>query len=183
MSRARLAGAVAGVVWGAAVIAWGAFGTGCGSKYSGDPSLEIAMPDREQFVNGGVNTFMERRCGGLDCHGQMGRPLRIYSANGLRLTRNPDSPRPNTATTDQEKLENYFSVVGLEPEILGYARVEGVAPNFPVMQFLKKPLDISGGGVRHKGGPVLRQTDPGFNCLVTWIEGQVNSDDCKADTF
>ncbi|MBX3188803.1 MAG: hypothetical protein KF819_17425 [Labilithrix sp.] len=152
---------------------------GCGGNFSGDPSLEVALPDRDQFINGGVNGMMERKCGGLDCHGQVGRPLRIYSANGLRLTRNPDSPRPTTATTDAEKIANYYSVVGLEPEILGYARVEGVNAHFPVMQLLKKPLDISGQGVRHKGGPVLRQTDKAFNCLVTWIEGQVKSDDCN----
>ena len=42
-------------------------------------------PDPVQFKDQGVSKFLERRCGTLDCHGQGGRPLRLYSGRGLRL--------------------------------------------------------------------------------------------------
>jgi hypothetical protein len=153
---------------------------------SPDPNQAAVMspPDRDQFTKGGVSAFMERRCGTLDCHGQIGRPLRIYGQFGLRRTPpdQPGAPRPDGVTTDDERLDNYYAVVDLEPEAIGYAHATNGADKDFLL--LKKPLDIENGGVRHKGGPVLRQIDdPGFRCLVTWIDGTVNSNDCQAATF
>jgi len=37
------------------------------------------------FRSAGVSTVLEKRCGSLDCHGTIGRNLRIYSSGGLRL--------------------------------------------------------------------------------------------------
>jgi hypothetical protein len=137
----------------------------------------LALPDKDQFVNQGVGVFMEKRCGALDCHGQIGRPLRIYSSNGLRKHDGPNGARDTSATTDEEKSDNYYAVVGLEPEQISLSRVsEGAYDDFLL---LKKPLSIEGGGVRHKGGPVLRSTDPGFDCLITWISGNVNKAKCE----
>lgn len=140
-------------------------------------------PDREQFINGGVNKFMEKRCGALDCHGQIGRPLRIYSGDGLRKTKpdRPDAARPDTPTSDDEKIDNYLSVVNLEPEAIGLSRAtDGAYRDFLL---LKKPLGFED-GVRHKGGPVLRQiNDPGYDCLLSWIRGAVVTQACAEGTF
>ncbi|MDB4934450.1 MAG: hypothetical protein JWP87_1422 [Labilithrix sp.] len=144
----------------------------------------VSPPSREQFIMGGVNDFMERRCGALDCHGQIGRPLRIYGALGLRKTdpSMPGAERPTTATTDDEKIDNYLSAIDLEPEAIGYANAtKGEYDDFLL---LKKPLGLENEGVRHKGGPVLRVTgDPGFECLRSWIRGAVRTKDCQDATF
>lgn len=141
-------------------------------------------PDKEQFLRGGVNDFMVARCGALDCHGQVGRPLRLYGVNGLRKVPplEVELERPTGPLTAEELDDNYLSVVGLEPEALGYARaVEGEYLDFLL---LKKPISIEGGGVRHKGGPVLRPTgDPGFECILSWISGDVEATECAAATF
>lgn len=141
-------------------------------------------PDRDQFINGGVNAFMERRCGGLDCHGQIGRPLRIYGSLGLRKT-DPDkpfAPRPPGDTTMDEKIDNYLSVVDLEPEAMGHSHASG--GKYRDFLFLLKPLGVENNGVRHKGGPVLRDIgDPGYTCLVSWIGGAVSTKDCEDGTF
>jgi len=154
------------------------------SPDANEPSPVAPPPDRGQFQNGGVELFMEKRCGALDCHGQIGRPLRIYGASGLRKTDpdTPRAPRPNTATTPDEQLDNYLSVVNLEPEAIRFSKTTNGA--YRDFLLLKKPLGLENNGVRHKGGPVLRETaDPGYNCLVSWIAGAVNQKDCEAAQF
>lgn len=137
------------------------------------------LPDSTSFIDGGVSKFMEVRCGGIDCHGQVGRPLRIYSEWGLRLETNEDGTRDNRPTTRDEQIANYRSVVGLEPELLEACyRTKGEQrQNF---QLLLKPLGIENDGIRHKGGPVLRPTlnDPGWQCLYGWASGTLNPDEC-----
>lgn len=161
--------------WAIALVAV-LYSTACISSVDSGAVAPLELPDRNQFINDGVNTFMERRCGALDCHGQVGRPLRIYSSNGLRKEDGPKGVRDTRPTTDLEKLDNYFAVVGLEPEEITRSRLtEG---NFTDFLLLKKPLGMEGGGVRHKGGPVLRAGDSGFECLITWISGAVNKANC-----
>jgi hypothetical protein len=146
------------------------------STNSADPSGNL--PSQDSYLNNHVSDFMEARCGTLDCHGQDGRPLRIYSKNGLRL-KNANGKRDTSATTDAEKTANYFAVIGLEPEnmALCYSTQGASIDNF---QLLKKPLDIVGGGIRHKGGPVLRNTDSdkGWQCLYGFAAGNVSKADC-----
>lgn len=137
-------------------------------------------PDKNEFIDGGVSEMMENRCGNLDCHGQVGRPLRLYSATGLRLQTASDGKlRDDRPTTPEERSENYWSVVGLEPEAISdCVRTQGQYVDF---QLLLKPLDDSGRGIRHKGGPVLRASanDPGWNCLFGWLSGSPNRQACK----
>jgi hypothetical protein len=144
-----------------------------------------ALPDSKSFIDNGVSTFMERRCGGLDCHGQPGRPLRLYSEWGLRLEANKDGTRDKRPTTRDEQIANYRSVVGLEPENLEACYRTG-GKQKASFQLLLKPLGIENNGIRHKGGPVLRAStdDPGWQCLLGWASGQVNKADCdKAATL
>jgi len=142
---------------------------GC-AQYSASEEPGLALPDQAQFVQeNGVSAFMEKRCGGLDCHGQVGRPLRIYSANGLRFQDGPNGGRPTGATTAEERQENFIGVVGLEPEAL--SRVLVTEGEFTDLLLFRKPLDTEGGGVRHKGGPVLRFGDDGWRCLTSWAAG------------
>jgi hypothetical protein len=138
------------------------------------------LPDRASFVDNGVSKFMERRCGGLDCHGQQGRPLRLYGQWGLRLKATETGERNGEVTTEEELTENYLAVVGLEPENLA-ACFASKGVEFATFQLLKKPLDIENQGIRHKGGPVLRptQNDFGWQCLYGWASGQVDKKQCE----
>lgn len=137
------------------------------------------LPDEDSFVKSGVSTMMEHRCGSLDCHGAAGRPLRLYSQYGLRLAPNKDGTRVGGATTADEQTQNYLAVIGLQPEELS-ACFQSQGADFNTLQLLKKPLDIQGQGIRHKGGPVLRPTqqDPGWQCLYGWVSGKVDPTQC-----
>lgn len=146
------------------------------------------LPDQKSFVDGKVSLFLERRCGALDCHGQVGRPLRLYSKYGLRLDPKNDGSRNKDDTTADEQKANYQAVIGLEPEELSkcFAAGKEAEDGCPVdayatLQLLKKPLGIEGGGVRHKGGPVVRGTfsDPGWQCLYQWASGHGFPDLCQ----
>ncbi|MFO0735640.1 MAG: hypothetical protein U0270_07165 [Labilithrix sp.] len=148
------------------------------------------LPDEKSFTEGKVSLFMERRCGGLDCHGQVGRPLRLYSEYGLRLKPRSDGARNTDPTTKEEQTANYQSVIGLEPEELSRCFAAGKdledSPGCPVeaygtLQLLKKPLSLEGGGIRHKGGPVVSPTfnDPGWQCLYQWASGHGFPDLCQ----
>jgi hypothetical protein len=161
-----------------------AAGASCAAVPDPEARALDSPPDREQFINGGVNDFMEKRCGALDCHGQIGRPLRLYGKYGLRKTPpgQPDAPRSEADTTADEKNDNYLSVVNLEPEAIGYLNAS--KGDYDDFLLLKKPVGAENGGVRHKGGPVLSAADdPGFRCLVSWIKGRVATEDCVKATF
>ena len=175
-SRSRWSAAVAFVTWSSAVLTL-ALTNGCITSVDSASISKLSLPDKTQYINGGVSLFMEQRCGALDCHGQTGRPLRIYSVNGLRLQDGANGARDTSDTNAEERKANYFSTVGLEPEAISSSlQTKGEYTDFLL---LKKPLGIEGNGVRHKGGPVLRSTDPGFECLITWISGAVDKDKCK----
>ncbi len=136
------------------------------------------LPDRNAFIQQGVSNFMEKRCGSLDCHGHIGRPLRIYSDWGLRYRSENDGKRVAGPTTEEEQIENYRSVIALEPDLLSDSVLTGGA--YVDFQLIKKPLDISGGGINHKGGPVIRvgDGDPGWRCLHGWIRGEPSKQKC-----
>jgi hypothetical protein len=179
LNRAHWSAGLALTAWMTAAGALVA-GNGCITSVDSGAIAPLALPDKDQFITQGVSTFMEKRCGALDCHGQIGRPLRIYSSSGLRKNDGPNGGRDTSGTSVEEMTDNYYSVVGLEPEAISIARVTADTPEGTYTDFLllKKPLGIEGNGVRHKGGPVLRSTDSGFECLIRWIEGAADKAKC-----
>ncbi|CAN5214175.1 hypothetical protein BH09MYX1_BH09MYX1_46350 [soil metagenome] len=131
----------------------------------------ILAPDQAQFS--AVSPMIERRCATLDCHGQAGRPLRLYSGRGLRLPNDAGLGPGVGDTTDEEIAANYRAVIGLEPEQLTRV-IEGVKVPRDLL-LLKKPLNLEG----HKGGPAFAPTnDPAEVCLATWIKGTVDTTAC-----
>jgi hypothetical protein len=117
------------------------------------------------------------RCGDLDCHGQIGRPLRIFSMYGLRgfdaatqfthLTGSNSDP-----ITDDEKMQTYEAVIGLEPEVMQQV-VSDSGVDVDKLLLFKKPLGTKADpplGEGHKGGSVFTdKMDPGYLCLASWI--------------
>lgn len=157
----------------------------CGSIPDNTRYTIVLAPDPGQF-QAGVSRFFERRCGTLDCHGQVGRPLRIYGARGLRLS-NDAGLRPTTGDTSIDEIaSNYRSVVALQPEEMSRA-VAASGQNFALEKLLiiMKPLGLDNGGFLHKGGSVISSGDDGYRCMATWIQGAADEKACTtaADAF
>jgi hypothetical protein len=135
-------------------------------------------PDYAQF-KAGPDKYLGKRCGTLDCHGQLGRGMRLYSQTGLRAFDASNGgffpnvsgfANPNgsgNGETEEETRANFVSVVGLEPEVMGAVIAEG-GGNPKRLLLLKKPLQLES----HKGGKIMiDESDPGYLCLTSWISG------------
>jgi hypothetical protein len=118
-----------------------------------------------------VADVLQRSCGTLDCHGQVGRGLRLYGGRGLRL-----DPRGNSAdapTSVAEYDESYWSVVGLEPELLSaVVQDHGRLPERLTM--VRKARGVE----KHKGGTLLMAGDAQDRCLLSWLAGALERATC-----
>jgi len=152
----------------------------CG-PFEYDPETQTA-PDTDDFPK--VSSVLERRCGTLDCHGTLARPLRIYGAGGLRLftidefndaslAQENGTVSGGSGTTSAEHEANRRSMCGIEPELTGEV-IRGVLPPEELM-ILRKPLLIE----RHKGGAVFQTGGPGAVCLSCWLRGFPDDIDCQ----
>jgi hypothetical protein len=147
----------------------------CASGVNEKRTTTILAPDQLTFETH-VSPFLEKRCATLDCHGQIGRPLRIFSSKGLRIANDAGAFPGVGDTTPTEKAANYRTVIGLEPELM--SRVVGGKANARDLLLIQKPLQL-GSPESHKGGPVLApQGDPGETCLTTWIYGNTDTAAC-----
>lgn len=128
------------------------------------------------FRVAGVSAVFERRCGSLDCHGTLGRNMRIYSSRGLRLP-NEAGLAPGAGDTSLDEITaNYNSIMTLEPEATN-AVIDGADPYS--LLIVKKPLEIE----KHKGGPTIRRGDDSERCIISWLkEDTLNPIDTDACT-
>jgi hypothetical protein len=115
------------------------------------------------FREKGVGTVFEKRCGSLDCHGNIGRNMRIYSSHGLRLPNDAGLLPGQGDTTLDESTANYQSILTLEPEQTN-AVINGGDPY--TLLIVKKPLALES----HKGGRVINKGDDAEQCIVSWLE-------------
>ena len=127
-------------------------------------------PDETGFAL--VSPMLEAHCGSLDCHGQPGRSLRIWSQNGMRLS--PDDVSGDGGTRTDEVGANYSSVITLEPEILD-AVVADAGKNPERLTLVRKAR----GSEHHKGGSALIPGGPADRCLVSWLAGTPSASDCN----
>ncbi|RLB56429.1 MAG: hypothetical protein DRJ42_03360 [Deltaproteobacteria bacterium] len=110
-----------------------------------------------------VQPYVARRCATLDCHGDPGRPLRIYSTEGLRD--GEDRAAPLTAS---ELDENVLAALGVSP--FGDAATHAL---------ILVPLAPSSGGWHHVGGDIwASRDDPGYQCLSRWLAGADSAASC-----
>jgi hypothetical protein len=127
-------------------------------------------PNLDGYKNG-PDGYLALKCATLDCHGQIGRGMRLYSIRGLRaFDAFPPGDFPNLtgggAITPDELAANYESVIGLEPETM--AQVYSAQSDPTQLLLFKKPLGLEG----HKGGQVMNtRTDNGYKCLASWVVG------------
>jgi len=144
---------------------------GCG------PSLEdqagghralLQAPSRDDFPE--VGDALQPSCATLDCHGQVGRNLRIYGYGGLRLSAF-DSPAGDP-TTELEYLASYESLVSLEPETLSKVVARQADPN--ELSLVRKARGIE----HHKGGQRSIPGDSLDRCIVLWLTDNFDPDPC-----
>jgi hypothetical protein len=129
-------------------------------------------PDATSFAP--VASMLVQACGTLDCHGTVGRNLRLYGDTALRFSAT-DVPSTLIPTTADEVAEDYAGVVGLEPEKMSAVVAAGGA-NPESLTLVRKAM----GTEAHKGGAVIAQGDARYVCVTTWLQGQVDAGACTA---
>lgn len=142
-----------------------AFAFACSPPDKGDFE-RIVSPTRASpgtFRAAGVSTVIEKRCGTLDCHGNIARNMRVYSSRGLRLPNDAGLVPGTGDTTLDEITANYQSILTLEPEETNRV-LEGGDPM--KLQLLKKPLELE----KHKGGPAMKRGDDAERCISSWLK-------------
>ncbi|MBN9163226.1 MAG: hypothetical protein BGO98_00940 [Myxococcales bacterium 68-20] len=130
---------------------------------------QAGSPPREGWAS--VSEMLGARCGSLDCHGQSGRPLRLFHNDGLRLA-DDDAPGAGATTTD-EHAANLRAVVGLEPELFARVVAEGgAAPER--LTLVRKALGLES----HKGGAPFALGTSGDVCLRSWLATKTDEAAC-----
>ena len=140
-----------------------------------EPPLRIAAGDPQLFA-GYVQPYLEAGCATLDCHGDPGHALRLYSELGLRkraaLRPVAISARSEPiAMTDAELSDNRLSLASI-----------ALASRTPAEHLaLLKPLALSAGGIAHVGPTLWSSTDaPGYRCLRAYLTGDADGDPAEA---
>lgn len=151
---------------------------------------DVKGPSFDDFDAKGVSGFLEVRCGSLDCHGQLGRPLRIFSGRGLRAVSDAGAYSGSSGTSRAERIDNYYAVLGLQPEVLrrvvegarraadGEALTADEAKDAAPERLLlvSKPRNE----VVHKGGAVVAPASNGDRCVTSWLSGATDQAACEA---
>ncbi|MCC6995396.1 MAG: hypothetical protein IT370_12365 [Deltaproteobacteria bacterium] len=125
---------------------------------TGDEPGEVLAPagDVASYARD-LHPLLEASCATLDCHGDRGRALRLYSEIGLRA----EGLSRDAGLSDPELAANVASLLAVDP---------GAAPARHLA--LLKPLSKAEGGVAHVGPKLwLNRDDPGYLCLLGWLSG------------
>jgi len=144
---------------------------GCSGPAVGE--TDIAKPTHFHFQD--VNDALGYNCGTLDCHGQPGRNLRIWSKYGMRITDGRHVPGGRADTSGAEADLTYRSVVGLEPGIMSQV-VQDKGKHPERLTMIRKAR----GTEAHKGLKRMSAGDPLDVCITSWLAGNVAYNSCKA---
>lgn len=174
-----------------------------------DPQIGIVAPPYSDESFTPVANYLGQRCGTLDCHGQPGRNLRVWSCTGMRLDSESTPASCAEPTTEDEYQATYRSLVGLEPQVMttvytGCEVTDGAAATYPpggschpeLLTFIRKAR----GTEAHKGGQLICVEPPCPDgippqvplegdagplvdlqdvCLVSWLEGATDTAACQ----
>ncbi len=116
----------------------------------------IALPSADPVGFAAIEPVLGLRCGNPSCHGQDGRPLRVYTPQRFRL----DPSR----TFVEEPL------TALETELNLASAAVFLSPDSPAESpLLSKPLAVSAGGATHSGGAQFEDVfEPEYQALLRW---------------
>jgi|GEM_PF-1586799 len=169
------------VIWFVMVMMGGAMG--CDGMEAG--ANEIVAPPLDPVVLRPFSAVMERRCGTLDCHGHVSRPLRIFGQYGLRRPEPEGSPNVENyadyysggkeQTTLAELEDNYRSICALEPELLADVFAKTASPD--VLTIVRKARLRE----KHKGGLLWNKGEPGDVCMTNWLTGSTDMAQCEVE--
>ncbi len=149
-----------------ALAATAALASACGPAGQGElvvpATLDVATYENE------VHPYLERRCATLDCHGDPGRPLRLYAETGLRAV-----GRDRSLPLDADEIaQNIAAIVELDPS---------ADPDHHIL--VLKPLAPDAGGMEHVGDTIwAARSDPGYVCLREWLAHRGTATSCT-DAF
>jgi hypothetical protein len=141
-----------------------------------DARIGVSAPDGSETAFGPVGDFVGHRCGTLDCHGQMGRNLRIWSCDGMRLADADTSGcgLSGSFTTPEEHQATYRSLVGLEPTVMSVVvQGHGAQPEF--LTFVRKARGLEA----HVGGQLIEPGDDQDTCITSWLSGSTDLMACQ----
>lgn len=141
-------------------------------------TFTITGPSRASFPP--VADALEAHCGTLDCHGQVGRNLRIYGLYGLRI----NGITGRGATTQEEYDATYTSLMSVQPEMLALVLSQRGANPQRWIVFSK------GSGLEHhKGGTPMPVSSPSCTdspspcaanaCVRSWLSGSIDDAACQ----
>jgi len=146
------------------VLAAGLLGLGFGaSSCVGEAGLEAYGCPNPAVFTASVSPYLERRCGTLDCHGQMTRPMRIYGQLGLRHPAE-NNVSGGVSTTQLELESNYAAVCNLDPAAMQQV-VDDLGSTADKLLLVNKARGLE----RHKGGKIVNEQDPGDLCILGWL--------------
>jgi hypothetical protein len=124
-----------------------------------DDPIVLPAPDVAGY-QASVHPIMEGRCATLDCHGDLGRPLRLYAETGLRAA---DELRDQPFTAEEADA-NARALIAVDPD-----------PDGRPSLVLTKPL---AGTVGHEGGDQWADTgEPQYLCVAGWLDGRLDDAD------
>jgi hypothetical protein len=151
------------------------FGVSCSPPSSDERSM-FAAPPRSGFEP--VSELLHARCGSLDCHGQLGRNLRLYGTNGLRLDARDVPGQDGGVTSGLEHDANYSSIVALEPEVLD--RVVRETGRDPArLTLVRKARNAED----HVGAQAIAPGSDADRCLLSWLALGIDETACERGTM
>jgi hypothetical protein len=98
--------------------------------------------------------------------------MRLYGSAGLRSCPS-DRPFVPACDTSDEVDQDYQSVVGLEPEVMGAVVAAGGA-NPDQLTMMRKARGLES----HKGGQIWSQGDDSDTCLTSWLASNTDLTAC-----
>ncbi|HEY5145817.1 MAG TPA: hypothetical protein VII82_03590 [Polyangiaceae bacterium] len=147
------------------------------SSVPADARIGIDAPSGSEDEFGIVGDYLDHRCGSLDCHGQVGRNLRIWGCEGMRLDPHAvpicSVPQGGSSTTPDEHQATYRSLVGLEPTVMSEV-VAGHGLHPELLTFVRKARGLEA----HKGGTLIVAGDDQDVCITSWLAGQTDITAC-----
>lgn len=120
-----------------------------------------------------IHPIFEGSCATLDCHGDEGRPLRLYSETGLRIRDDLRTPPgvPTMPIVEEELAANVASIDAVDAD----------QPNVDMRFLLLKPLSNTAGGLHHYGGRIWSGPDDvAYQCVRGWLLNTIFVDACAA---
>jgi hypothetical protein len=134
----------------------------CAAQEPGTTTLDAGDP---AAFGQHVQPYVQTACATLDCHGDRGRALRLYSELGLR---DDDALRSEPVAEASDPVALTFAELDANVRALAAVGLQARSPSEHLA--LRKPLASKHGGIHHVGGVHWHsRQDPGYLCLRQFL--------------